>query len=149
MNNRQSRRDEGGINLVKISLILGVVAIGYFSFIYVPLILDYFGMKKAVRVGANVCYTNRSVEAVKKSIMRSFKELKMQDEYVDLNTNKVEKTPTPFSEDDIEVSIESNPKQVTVSVHYTRRFVWPFLNEEKSADYEFTHTESLETIKWD
>ena len=146
MERSRRMRDGGGINLVKLSMIAAVVAIGYFSFIYVPVILDQFGMKKAVRVGCNIAYTQRSADAVKRSIMNSFKELNMRDQYIDQNTLKTAVTPTNFSEDDIQVDFVNSPPQVTVSIAYQRRVVWPLLDKEKTIDYSYTHTESLETV---
>jgi hypothetical protein len=140
-------RDSGAINLVKISVIAGVVAVLYFGYIYGPSQVNHIGVKKAVRVAANSAYTVRSEKSVKDTLIKEFKELDLKDEKLhDDGTVTVE--PATINEENITVELVQMPPQVTVSVNYNRSVVWPFLKKEKTIPFTYSHTESLAPTKW-
>ncbi len=141
------QRDSGQSTTVNVLVVLVLVLAGYFAWIYVPVVWNYFGVRKAVRVACNYAYTHRSDDQIRDSFMKQWKELGIQDEA--LNGGQVETTPTPLDpNENIDVDLQKDPPLVTVSVHYTEKIVWPFLKKEKEVHWEYHHTEDLKNITY-
>src|SRR4051812_6094007 len=114
--NRRLLSDSGAINLVKVIFFGAIIALGYLSWVYVPAWLDYFGVRKAVRVACNAAYVQRNEEAVRSTIMREWRDLKVQDGFVK-SDGSIETKPTPFDRiENIDVALSADPPAVTVSV---------------------------------
>jgi len=143
---RRLQNDRGQINFVKIFMFLAAVAVVYLAWVYIPPWLDYFGVRKAVRVGCNFAYSHRDEDSVRDSIMKSWKELEIQDSNLE-SDGSARKTATPFDRiNNIEVEIRKDPPSVTTTVKYTQKIVFPFLRKEKELNWTYSHTEDLKSI---
>jgi hypothetical protein len=141
------QRDSGQSTTVNVMVVLGLAIAGYFAWIYVPVIWNYFGVRNAVRVAANIAYAHRSEDQVRDSFMKSWKELDIQDQT--LNGGEIETTPTPLDRnEDVDVDLKKEPPMVTVTVRYTQKVVWPLLKKEKEVHWSYHHTEDLKNITY-
>lgn len=144
---RKPVKDRGAINFVNVFLVLLLVAGAYLAWIYIPPYVDFFGVRKAVRVACNRAYRDRSEDMVRDTVMREWADLKIQDD--ELEDGKITRKPTPFERvANVDVEFSKDPPSVMINVHYTQHIVFPFLNKEKDLEFEYSHTEDLSTIKY-
>lgn len=142
------RDDRGQINFVKILFFAGVVALGYFAWVYGPPFLDHQAIKRAVRTGCNRAYGNRDPQVVVDTILNGFREANIQNETIGME-NLVERRPLDVDNQNIEVRLlDGPPPTCNATVRYDRSIVLPFLNKERTLHYEYTHREDLSAIKY-
>lgn len=140
--------DEGGINFVKLFMLAGAVAAGYFAWVYVPLYLEHYAIRQAVRTGCNVAYAHREEEAVAKVILNGFKEANIQNQELAADGTIISR-PMDYSEALFDISITSTrPPTVTVDLEYEQQIVLPFLNKPRTLVWTYSHTEDLSAIKY-
>jgi hypothetical protein len=144
---RTLSKDRGAINFVQVFLVLLLIGGGYLAWVYGPLWIQYFGMRKAVRVACNAAYRDRSEDGVRDVIMREWKELNVQDGSLEDGTIKMVATPFDRTQN-IDITFAKDPASVTVGIHYTQHIVFPFVNKERDIDFEYTHNEDLAPIKY-
>lgn len=140
--------DEGGINFVKLFMLAGVVAAGYFAWVYVPLYADHYAIRQAVRTGCNVAYAHREEAAVAKVILNGFKETNIQNQELAADGTIISR-PMDYSESLFDISIStSSPPSVTVDLAYEQQIVLPILNKPRTLYWSYSHTEDLSAIKY-
>jgi hypothetical protein len=140
--------DRGQINFLKIFLFLGAVTVAYLGWIFTGPYLDYFGVRKAVKLACNGAYVDRDEEHTRDAILRQWKELNIQDAVLNAD-GSIERTPTPFDEHaNVDVDLRKDPPQITVAVHYTQHIVFPYIGKERDLEWNYEHTEDLAVIKW-
>lgn len=139
-------RGDGGFNAVQVGLVLGLVALGYFAWIYVPVYVEHQKVKNLVRLGCSKAYSHRTADTVYKTILGGVPDIGMEDR--ELVDGQVVTTATPFSERNVEVDLADDRKEVTATVSYERKLVWPLLNRESLMEFTITHTEDLSAITY-
>lgn len=139
-------RGEGGFNSVQVGLVLALVAVGYFGWIYFPVYFEHLKLKNLVRLGCSKAYSHRTVDTVYKTILEGFPAIGMEDR--EIVNGQVVIQDTPFSEHNVEVGFSDNRDEVTATVFYERKIVWPLLNREDLLSFTITHTEDLSAISY-
>lgn len=140
--------DEGGINFVKLFMIGGVVVAGYLAWVYVPLYIDHYAIRQAVRTGCNVAYAQREEEAVAKVILNGFRETQIQNQELAADGTIISR-PMDYSEALFDISIsDARPPSVTVDLAYEQHIVLPILKKPRTLQWSFSHTEDLSAIKY-
>lgn len=140
--------DRGEINLVKIFLILALATVGYFSWVYVPLWVDYFKIRQAVHLGCNAAYSNRSEDAVAQAILNGFQKANIQNESIGADGSIVRR-PLEYSTALFDIHLtESTPRTVTVDLEYEQEIILPVFKRPRTVRWSYSHTEDLSPIKY-
>lgn len=141
------RGERGAFNFVTFLLVAGLAAAGYFGYVFVPLYLDNYAVKKAIHTAANAAYSDRRVETVIKVIMNGVDEAEMQDVII-ARDGSVMKRPLEFTSENYVVGFTQVPPAVSIEVNYDRHYVMPFTKKEKVMHFHLAHTEDLSPIKY-
>lgn len=140
--------DRGEVNVVKIFLVMALVTAGYFSWVYMPLWVDYYSMRQAVHLGCNAAYSNRTQDAVAKAILNGFEKANIQNEEISADGSIIRR-PMEYSSALFEVEIvDTTPRSVTVDLAYEQEIVLPFIKKPRTVRWSYSHTEDLSPIKY-
>jgi hypothetical protein len=144
---RGAKRERGAINFVALFILASIAAAAYFSWVYLPVYVDDYAIKKAMRTAANVAYADRRLEPVEKVLTTGFAEVAIVDEVIALD-GSVMKKPMPFDNRNWTIGFTQVPPSITIEVTYDRHIVWPFTKREKVLHFVRKHVEDLSEIKY-
>lgn len=139
-------RGDSGFNVVQAGLVLALVAVGYFGWIYLPVYIEHQKLRTLVREGCAKAYSHRRLETVTRTIVNGFPAIGMVDRF--FADGVLKEAPTPFGDRNLEVEFSRDKNEVSATVYYERRLVWPLLNREEVMEFTISHTEDLSPIRY-
>jgi hypothetical protein len=139
-------RDSGRINIVSLALIAGVLAAGYYGWMYVPLWVDNLSLKEVMRVAANEANRNRDDDLLRKEILYKVKDIGKHEVVVD--GQRQWPGSIDLLADDVHITRDADTKTVTIQIEYDRQITYPFTDRQKVVHFAPFVTASTENVKW-
>jgi hypothetical protein len=130
-------------------LILLAAVTGYLGWVWVPLYLDHFAVKQAVKATMNEAIKNRNDAELIESLcqkIRSVRTVQGADELgrkVYLPAVNVDPRNVSWARD-----ADATPPMLRVTVEYEREVVYPFLDRVDTKTFVIEDSNDLSPVKW-
>ena len=130
-------------------LIVLAVGVGYLGWVWVPLYLDNYAVRQAVKATMNEAIKNRDDAALIQGLcqkIRSIRTVQAVDEAgrtVSLPAVSVDERNVSWSRD-----ADAKPPMLRVTVEYEREVVYPFLERTDTKTFVVEDSNDLTPVKW-
>lgn len=146
-----SRRplERGEFSWVGALLLVGMVASGYLSYVWVPVYMDHLEAKRIARDFMNQAVHEHSDDVLLDRLCQKLRNIKAKTVAAE-GEGTVEVSVVDLSPEDVtwERDDAAVPPMLHVAFEYTRPVYYPFLEKVRESTFSFEHTQDIAVPQW-
>jgi len=148
MSSRRSL-ERGEFSWIGALLLLGMVASGYLSYVWVPVYMDHLEAKRIARDFMNQAVHEHSDAVLLDKLCMKLRNIKAKTLAAD-GEGTVEVPAVDLSPDEVtwERDAEAVPPMLHVTFQYSRPVYYPLLERVQESTFTFEHTQDIAVPRW-
>jgi hypothetical protein len=143
------REARGAITWVTMLLIVLAVGVGYLGWVWVPLYLDNYAVRQALRASMNEAIKNNDDALLVRELCKKIRGVRTV-EGIDDFGRRVPMPAVAVDERNVSWSrdLDGRPPMVHVTIQYDREVVYPFLDRVDTKTFVIEDSNDLTPVKW-
>ena len=141
------RSARGAVSWVTLLLFVFAVGAAYLGWVWVPLYLDNYAVKQAVKATMNQAIKNPDDAALVRGLCQKIRGIRMVDGVDNLGRT----VPVPavaVDEQQVSWTRDTDARMVKVTIEYEREVVYPFIDRTTTKTFVIEDSSDISPVKW-